>query len=208
MLGYVIHHIRARDYLAEDAARCRDEQDRSYRFQRIFGNRVELFDFACALHLQNREDRADRECDDRCAEEFQKVRECAAHLGHRDDRRERHQDDRNDNRCQCGEAGRKFAVFSDQFLIGFGQFGLGGFVFCLNCFADFISPQISRDQRENRTESAKPHQQQKIVADAERGRRGNRARRRRDEHMGNVKTGSKSSVRSTGGRCTEAMPLR
>ena len=124
------------------------------------------------------------------AKEAQQVCHAALPAGHSRDRAHGHEDDGHDDGRQRIEGTGQLTVGFNQLLIGNSIFFMSGIISCGNVLADIFGKAVAGKQRENGYQSAHTHNQQHIIADAQRVGCGNRTGGGRNENVRNIKTGA------------------
>ena len=186
----VFHHVGGRDHLAEYTARRRDEKNGADGHETVVADGIELLRPSDGEELQRCERHADAEGDDRRAEELDDLAGEAGHARHGDNGGQCHERNGDDDRGKCAEPGGELAVGGDERRIALRHLIGLRLVLRLYLGADPARIEVACDQREDRAEETEPDHLQEIVADAERARRSDRSRCRRDKDVRDKETGT------------------
>ena len=189
MLGDVGDDARLGDDLAQHAARGGDEQDRADGAQRLIRQRVEFLALARREQRRDGDDQTDGQRDHRGAQELENLREEPRPLGHIHDGLDGHQDDRHDDRRKGDARARKPAELGLQLVIALGRL-VAVLISRVNLLADVARVEVARRQRRDGNQEAHQNDHQHVAFKPQRLRRGDRARRRRDEHVRGIQAGA------------------
>ena len=179
----VFHHVGGRNYLAEHAARRRDEEDGADGHEAVIADGVELLRASDGKELDRCEYHADAKGDDRRTEEPDYLDRETGHARHSDNGRQRHERNGDDDRGKCAESGGEFAVGGDERGVALCCLVRLYLILRLYFCPNPARVKVSCDQRKDRAEKTKPNHLQEIVADAECACRSDRAGGRRDKDV-------------------------
>ena len=198
MLGDVGDDARVGDDLAQHAARGGDEQDRADGAQRLIRQRVEFLALARREQRRDGDDQTDGQRDHRRAQELENLREEPRPLGHIHDGLDGHQDNRHDDRRKGDARARKLAELGLQLVIALGRL-VAVLIGRVNLLADVARVEVARRQRRDGDQEAHQNDHQHVAFKPQRLRRGDRARRRRDEHVRGIQAGAQRDRHRDGG---------
>ena len=198
MLGDVGDDARFGDDLAQNAARGGDEQDRADGAQRLIRQRVEFFALARGEQRRDGDDQTDGQRDHRRSQELENLREEPRPFGHIYDRLDGHQDNRHDDRRKGDASARKLAELGLQLVVALGRL-VAVFIGRVNLLADVARVEVARRQRRDGDQEAHQNDHQHVAFKPQRLGRGDRARRRRDEHVRGVQAGAQRDRHRDGG---------
>ena len=181
----VVDHVGGSDDLAQNAAGSGDEQDGADGLQGVVGQLVEVLTLVRGEQVDNGDDAADSQSDDRSTQEADEV---SLDTGHGESGSQTHQDDGNDDGSKGQPCVGQLAELGNQLLVGLDVLVVGDVVSSLDLLANVLCEEITGDQRRNGAQSAQTHDQQQIIAAAQRTGSRDGAGRGGNEAVADVKT--------------------
>ena len=185
----VVDHVGGRDDLTKNAAGGGDEQDRANGLQGVIRQLVEILAPVGGEQADDGDDAANGQSDDGSAQEADEV---SLDTGHGESGSQTHQDDGNNDGRKGQPCVGQLAELGNQLLVGLDVLVIGDVVSSLDLLTNVLREEITGDQRRDGAQSAQTHDQQQIVAAAQRTGCRDGAGRGRNEAVADIKTHGQS----------------